>query len=486
MILPENKSDIPARVTAVHRGRFELICEHGECFGQLKSGVYYGNGKEEFPTTGDFVLIHYNNSGDSLIVKTLPRRTFFSRRDPYPGHREQAVAANFDYVFLMQSLNNDFNPKRMERYLTLSWQSGATPVIVLTKADLAANLSGQLASMEKIAAGVDILTVSSRTGFGMNRLSGFLKPGKTIVFLGSSGVGKSSLVNALAGGDVMAIGAIREEDGKGRHTTTQRQLVMLPSRAMIIDTPGMRELGMWDVSQGLGEAFDDVEQYFRKCRFSDCKHQSEPGCAIKAAIASGELSPKRWESYLALKREAEFFGGAAGVLQKKRKEDQIARSQKPDYRHTACTDSFICKVCGAVVGPEGAGSQHRNHCPNCLSSVHVDNKPGDRSSLCGGIMDPIGIWVRKNGEWAIIHRCRSCGALSSNRIAADDNPALLLSIAVKPLAEPPFPLGQLERMFENNHETETGHLLKPEKAEGFQDETESRSNRHIEKSEALK
>lgn len=466
MISSDKPSGIPARVTAVHRGRFELICEHGECFGQLKSSVYYGNRKEEFPTTGDFVLINYNHSGDSPIVKTLPRRTFFSRRDPYPGRGEQAVAANFDYVFLVQSLNSDFNLKRMERYLTLAWQSGATPVIVLTKADLAGDCSAQIASMERIASGVDVLPVSSKTGLGLDRLSDFFKPGKTIVFLGSSGVGKSSLVNALAGDEIMGIGAIREEDGKGRHTTTQRQLIMLPSGAMIIDTPGMRELGMWDVSQGLGEAFDDVEQYLGTCRFSDCKHQSEPGCAIKAAIADGKLSPKRWESYLALKHEAAFSSGDSGESRKKRKREQNARSQKPDYRHTACTDSFICKVCGAAVGPEGAGSQHRNHCPNCLSSVHVDNEPGDRSSLCGGIMDPIGIWVRKDGEWAIIHRCRSCGALSSNRIAADDNPALLLSIAVKPLAEPPFPLGQLDRMFQSTPHSDEQNILESKRIGG--------------------
>lgn len=439
---------VPARITAVYRERYELVCEFGKTFGRLKTGVYYADGAEDFPTTGDFVMIRYNASGDSLIMKTLPRKSFFSRRDPTPGRGEQAVAANFDYVFIMQSLNFDFNPKRMERYLTLAWQSGALPVVILTKADLTDDYSGQVREMERAAGGVGVFAVSAQTGFGLDALSDYLKPRKTIVLLGSSGVGKSSLVNALAGKNIMSTNEIREDDSKGRHTTTHRQLIMLPNGVMLIDTPGMRELGMWDVSTGLGEAFGDVEQYFGKCKFSDCKHQSEPGCAVRAAIAAGELSPQRWESYLALKKEAH----RSGKSQTNRKQSmETVKSQKqiqkPDYRHTACQETFTCNICGTLVVPEGAGSQHRNHCPSCLCSVHVDNKPGDRASLCGGIMDPIGVWVRKNGEWAIIHRCRSCGALHANRVAADDNPALLLSIAVKPLAEPPFPLGMLEQSF---------------------------------------
>lgn len=450
---------VPARVTAVHRERYELVCESGKTFGKLKTGIYYTDGAENFPTTGDFVLINFNANGDSLIMKTLPRKSFFSRRDPTPGRGEQAVAANFDYVFIMQSLNCDFNPKRLERYLTLAWQSGALPVVVLTKADLVGNSSGQIRETKRIAAGAFVYAISAKTGFGIDALSEFLKPRKTIVFLGSSGVGKSSLVNALAGKEIMATNEIRENDSRGRHTTTHRQLIKLQSGVMIIDTPGMRELGMVGSASamprhgtGLGEVFGDVEQYLGKCKFSDCKHQSEPGCAIRAAIAAGELSPQRWESYLALKEEAHWSDDKAGKYQTNRKRSkEIARFQKqiqkPDYRHTACPETFACKACGALVVPDGAGSQHRNHCPSCLCSVHVDNKPGDRTSLCGGIMDPIGVWVRKNGEWAIIHRCRSCGALHSNRVAADDNPALLLSIAVKPLAEPPFPLGRLEQSF---------------------------------------
>lgn len=316
-MMPEDTDGIPARVTAVHKERYELICEYGYIFGRLKSSIYYFGGLEAFPTTGDFVLIDYNPRGDSLIIKTLKRKSFFSRRDPLPGRGEQAVAANFDYVFIMQSLNYDFNLKRMERSVTLAWQSGAVPVVILTKADLVDDYSEQMLAAQRVAAGIDVYVISIKTGFGLDSLKSYLKPGKTVVFLGSSGVGKSSLVNALAGQEIMAVGDIREDDSKGRHTTTRRQLIMLPDGAMIIDTPGMRELGMWDVSIGLGEAFNDVESFFGKCKFSDCHHQTEPGCAIKAAIMKGELSKERWESYLRLKREAEFSDDKAGYLRQK-------------------------------------------------------------------------------------------------------------------------------------------------------------------------
>ncbi|MBQ9762354.1 MAG: ribosome small subunit-dependent GTPase A [Oscillospiraceae bacterium] len=299
----QNLPGIPARVTAVHKERYEIVCEHGITHARLKTKEYFVD-TQDFPTTGDFVMINYIDNGDSQIIATVPRRTFFSRREPGPIPRDQAVAANFDYVFIMQSLNMDFNPKRLERYLTLAWQSGATPVVLLTKADLVEDYWEYLTQVERVAAGVNTHVVSAHTGYGLNRLKAYLQPGKTVVFLGSSGVGKSSLVNALAGEEIMTVNSIRKDDSKGRHTTTHRQLIRLKSGVMIIDTPGMRELGMWDISEGLGDAFADVEAFLGKCRFSDCRHESEPGCGIKAAIASGELDASRWESYQKLKAEA--------------------------------------------------------------------------------------------------------------------------------------------------------------------------------------
>ena len=272
----ENMPGIPARVTAVHKERYEIVCGHGVTHARLKTKEYYVD-TQDFPTTGDFVMINYIDNGDSQILATLPRRTFFSRREPGPVPRDQAVAANFDYVFIMQSLNMDFNPKRLERYLT---------------------------QVERVAAGANTHVVSAHTGYGLQRLNAYLQPGKTVVFLGSSGVGKSSLVNALAGEEIMTVSAIREDDSKGRHTSTHRQLIRLKSGVMIIDTPGMRELGMWDVSEGLGDAFADVEAFLGKCRFSDCRHLYEPGCAIQHALASRQLDPERWASYQKLNEEA--------------------------------------------------------------------------------------------------------------------------------------------------------------------------------------
>jgi len=312
-----------ARVTAVHRERYALACEHGDLYGRLKKSAYRTG--EAIPTVGDFVLIDYNPSGDSQILRTLPRRTFFSRRAAGPDGTEQAVAANCDYVFVMQSMNQNFNLSRLERYLTLAWQSGAKPVVVLTKLDLADTPERYLEDARSVSQGAPVHAVSALTGEGLEELSPYLAPGKTTAFLGSSGVGKSSLVNALAGEDVMAVRAIRESDARGRHTTVHRQLLRLPGGAFLIDTPGMRELGMWEAAGGLTEAFPEVEALLGRCRFSDCQHRTEPGCAIQAALQDGTLSPQRWENYQKLQAESAYAERKAAALRRKQQRGKSSR-----------------------------------------------------------------------------------------------------------------------------------------------------------------
>jgi len=314
--LTEDIPGTPARITAVHRERFEIVSDFGEGFAHVKTKNYLIDA-EPFPTVGDFVLIEHNPIGDSTIIKTLPRKTFFSRRSPDPQKGEQAVSANFDYVFITQSLNADFNERRLERYLTLSRKSGAQIVVVLTKSDLVEDPSDYYMRVSRLAPEAYCHAVSAKTGEGLQRLYSYLSPGKTTVLLGSSGVGKSSLINALFGREIMDTGDIREDDDKGRHTTTYRKLLMLPNGAMIIDTPGMRELGMWVLNNELESVFPDVEALLGACRFRNCRHDTEPGCAIKEALENGSLAPERWRSYQALENESHATETKAGMLEKK-------------------------------------------------------------------------------------------------------------------------------------------------------------------------
>ena len=247
---------IPGRVIEVQKEQYKIATEYGERDGKLKGSLFYNHKIDNvYPTVGDFVLVKYNPLGEDIIYHVLERKSKFSRLDSF-NNVEQIVAANFDYVFIMLSLNYDFNLKRTERYLTAAYQSGATPIIIMTKKDLCSDYISQKEKIEKIAPLVPKVAVSSVTGEGLDEVLNYVEPYKTIVFLGSSGIGKSSLVNAISGEEVMKVNTIREDDSKGRHTTTHRQLIKLKNHGMIIDTPGMRELGLWDVSEGLDKAFD--------------------------------------------------------------------------------------------------------------------------------------------------------------------------------------------------------------------------------------
>ncbi|ULQ58556.1 ribosome small subunit-dependent GTPase A [Brucepastera parasyntrophica] len=334
-IKSDNENFIPGRVIEIRRNMYKVISRYGEVPAELGGGFYHSlRSGEEFPVTGDFVILKYNPDGSSLISGLLPRRSKFSRTD-FGGHaegyvkniREQVTAANFDYVFILSSLNHDFNINRIARYLTASWQSGAFPVVVLSKRDLCDDPGSKEAETRKIAKNVPVISVSAKTGDGLDALAPFLEPGKTIVFLGSSGVGKSSLLNTLAGETVMDVKNIRGNDSKGRHTTTHRQLFRLPSGTLVIDTPGLRELGLWDSREGMSLAFAELEELFSRCRFSDCTHRSEPGCAVLAALADGSLSPEQWKNYQIQRKETAFVEQHSSYLkQKKEIQKTIARN----------------------------------------------------------------------------------------------------------------------------------------------------------------
>jgi ribosome biogenesis GTPase len=298
--------------------------------------IHAAGSKADFPAVGDWVCFDGGPGGEVVIHAVLPRRSKFSRKVPMMKTEEQVVAANVDTVFLVSALDGDFNPRRIERYITLAWDSGAGPVILLNKADLCPDIEARMPDVEAVAQGIPVLVMSALMDEGLGEVRSLMAEGKTGAFLGSSGVGKSSIINRLIGEELLEVGEVRQSDGKGRHITTTRELVVLPSGGMIIDTPGMREIQLWGDEGSLRGSFEDVELLARQCRFRDCSHKSEPGCAVKEAIEDGTLDGARLKSYMKLQRELESLAvrkDQRARLHEKSKWKKIAKWSRQLSKH---------------------------------------------------------------------------------------------------------------------------------------------------------
>ena len=320
-----------ARVAAANRDRYRLITAESEVDAEASGALWYRSTPPEMPVTGDWVAARVLNSGEAIVEAVLGRRTLFSRRASGRREDQQPIAANIDLVFLVNGLDGDFNPRRIERYLTLAVESRATPVIVLNKRDLCADLPRYVAEASRVAGGAPVITSSTCEPGGIDALRASLAPGRTIALLGSSGAGKSSIVNALLGEERQRTNTVRESDSRGRHTTTHRELIPLPGAGAIIDTPGMRELQLWAGRASVDAAFDDISDYAASCRYRDCTHSGEDGCAVQNALEEGSLDPDRLAGYRKLQGEAawhETLVDPLAALARKRKWKAIHKAAR--------------------------------------------------------------------------------------------------------------------------------------------------------------
>lgn len=306
------------RVVGQNKNLYKVSTENSDVIAEISGKFRYASDDlSDYPAVGDFVMIDREDSqsGNAIIHKVLKRKSVFIRKAAGTAKEVQVVAANIDKVFICMSLNNDFNLRRLERYLAIAWDSGAVPVIVLSKSDLCRDIDSKLSEIRETAAGVDLIVTSSITKDGYKSILKYLSAGQTIAFIGSSGVGKSTLINRLLGEDAAKTREIRKDD-KGRHATTGRELFLLPTGGAVIDTPGMRELGLESVN--LAKTFKDIDGLAASCSFSDCRHESEPGCAVRKAILDGSISEERLISYKKLKQEAKYDGLNSKQIEKEK------------------------------------------------------------------------------------------------------------------------------------------------------------------------
>lgn len=301
----DSEGRVPARVVVAHARALRVRGSSGEQLAETSGRLRHDAlGPEELPAVGDWVALEARpDRGRALVHAVLPRRTAFVRRAAGDHTVRQVLAANVDTVFLVMGLDRDYNPRRIERALVLAWESGADPVVLLNKADLCEDVEARRVEIETVAPEVPVRVTAAKAGLGLEKLAPWLQRGKTVALLGSSGVGKSTLVNRLLGEERQKTRAVRATDQRGRHTTTHRELVVLPGGGLLVDTPGLRELQLWASEEGLASAFGDVEALAPRCRFRDCAHESEPGCAVLAAVEKGMLPEARLASYRKLRAE---------------------------------------------------------------------------------------------------------------------------------------------------------------------------------------
>jgi ribosome biogenesis GTPase len=327
----------PARVIEELKGHYRVLAEKGEYLVKVAGSMRFDAGeRSDFPAVGDWVGIVPQEKGRATIQALLPRKTKLSRKVAGRRNDEQILAANVDSVFIVATLNQELNLRRIERYVALAWDSGAMPVVLLNKSDLAADPAALAQEVEATVPGVEVHTLSCVTHDGFSSLDTHLSAGKTCVFLGSSGVGKSTIVNALLGEASQSTGPVRASDDRGRHTTTSRHLFVLPRGAIVIDTPGMRELQLWAGETGVAVAFDDLAETAQSCKFRDCKHESEPGCAVREAIAAGELDADRLANYQKLEAEMRFAAQKTDqsvALAAKKRIKKLCGDQKRHYKN---------------------------------------------------------------------------------------------------------------------------------------------------------